>query len=83
MSVSPFPEMEARGTSLPPDPLNNQLFFLDVPNDADPPRGWYQARVGFSGGTDWVRLPQSTGDQGDIVRPAVTITQPPLDETGL
>lgn len=63
----------ARGTALPDSPLNNTLFFLDVPNGSTPPRGWYMAMVGFAGGADWTYLGVALTDRGDQVRPVEPI----------
>ena len=73
--MSAFPLPPARGDELPDNPRNNMLFFLDVPNNSDPPRGWYMAMVGFSGGTDWTFLGVTLQDQGDQVRPVEVVDQ--------
>lgn len=66
-SVNPW-----RGTTFPRQPIPGQMFFLDVGNDNDPPRGWYEFRTTIgtknSAGT-WTLTSRATGDRGDLVRP--------------
>lgn len=73
MSTGPFREL--RGKELPPDPIDRQVFFLDVPNDSDPPRGWYQCEVSLTGATVWNYIALSMTDQGDLVRPKETLNK--------
>lgn len=45
-----------RGEKFPPHPINECLFYLDVPNGNFPVRGWYVYRTNFA------KLPTQAGD---------------------
>jgi hypothetical protein len=76
MSV-PFPGISNfmspwRGPTFPTQNiLAGMLFFLDVPNDSDPPRGWYRATNSLVGSHEWELLALE-GAPGDLTRPAFT-----------
>lgn len=71
-----------RGPKFPDNPRSDQVFFLDVPNGSDPPRGFYSFMTSVGTPTaagTWTPVDRTAGDQGDLVRPVTEIRQgPPL-----
>jgi hypothetical protein len=62
-----------RGSTFPKTALSEQPFFLDVPNDNDPPRGWYVFRTSIgtpNAAGKWILTDRAVGDRGDLVRPS-------------